>query len=73
MDDVLDRVCVLHLHRNVHRHPAVVVPVLLRDQGDPRAVAAVAGHAGQFDAVPKVRPPDADAPGAGGFIALFND
>lgn len=63
MDDVLDSVCLLHLHRNVHGHLSVLVPVLLRGEGDHGHLAAVAGHQGQFHAVPEVCAPHADAQG----------
>lgn len=62
MDDVLDCVCLLHLHRNVYGHFPVVVPVLLRGESDYGHLAVVAGHQGQLHAVPEVCASHVDPP-----------
>lgn len=61
MDDVLDRVRLFHVHRNVHGHLSVLVPVLLRGEGDSGHLAVVAGHQRQLHYLPEVRASHVDA------------
>lgn len=55
MDDVLDSLCPVHLHGDIHGRVPVMVPLLLRGEDSDSAVVAVAGYQGVLDSVPKVR------------------
>lgn len=54
MDDVLDSVRLVHVHRNVHRRFPIMVPVLLRGENSPRTLAPVACHQGLVNIVQEV-------------------
>lgn len=66
MDDVLDCLCIFHLHRNIHGHIYLLATVLLRGEGGPGVLAPLAGHKGQFDFVSQIRASYVDAPRTGG-------
>lgn len=55
MDDVLDSICPVHMHRNFHRRVPVMVPLLLRGQDSAGAVAALAGDQRLLHLVQEVR------------------
>lgn len=65
MDDVLDSVCAVHVHRDVHGRVPIMVPVLLRGEDRAGAVAAVAGHEGLLDTVQEVCSPGVVQEGTG--------
>lgn len=65
MDDVLDRLRLVHMHRNVHRRFPIMVPVLLRSENSPRTLAPVASYQGLVDIVQEVCTSSALQAGAG--------
>lgn len=65
MDDVLDCVRPIHMHRNVHRRFSVMVPVLLRGENSPRALAPIAGNQGLVNIIQEIRTPSALQAGTG--------
>lgn len=71
MDDVLDCLCLFHLHWNIHRHIPFMVSLLLWSQGGYCPVAAIASHKGQFHIVSQVRASHADTTWTGGIVVLY--
>lgn len=65
MDDVLDSVRFIHVHGDVHGRLSVMVPVLLRGEDSPGAMAAVAGDQGLLNTVQEVRASSALQAGTG--------
>lgn len=54
MDDVLDSLRSVHVHRDIHRHVPIMVPVLLRSEDSSRAVAPIAGNEGFLNSIQEV-------------------
>lgn len=65
MDDVLDCVCLVHMHRNVHRRFPIMVPVLLRGENSSRALAPLTCYQGLVNIVQEVCTSSALQTGAG--------
>lgn len=65
MDDVLDCVRLIHLHRDVHRRLPIMVPILLRGEDSARALASLASYQRIFHSVPEVCTPGPVQAGTG--------
>lgn len=60
MDDVLDRFCILYLHRDIHRYIFVMVSLLLRNKSYSRDLAFIASNQRKLNALSQVRTSDVD-------------
>jgi hypothetical protein len=65
MDDVLDCIRFVHMHRNVHGRISVMVPVLLRGEDCTSVMATVSCHQRVFDSLQEIRAPSIVQEGTG--------
>lgn len=54
MDDVLDSVCLIHMHGDVYRRLLIMVPLLLRGEDSASPVASLASDEGILDSLQEV-------------------